>query len=223
VAGGGDLNIIKVLVADDHPVFLEGLCMVLSLNDPGIEVVCSATNGRDAIAKARQYSPDIALLDIIMPVVDGVVAARTIHGEMPGTKVIMLTTFNERSLIRDAIKAGAKGYILKDTPPDRLVRSIKAVYEGNVLFSENVITSLDWGQRNPNESNAEDDALLIAQLSTREREILHLLAEGRDNDEIAKRLFISEKTVRNYVSNIYDILDEHSRTKVALWSLKHNI
>ena len=217
------MNAIRVLVADDHPVFLEGLCMVLALNDPGIDVVCSATNGKDAVEKARLYSPDIALLDIKMPVVDGVVAARQIHQEMPETKVVMLTTFNERSLIRDALKAGAKGYILKDTPPDRLVKSIKIVYEGNVLFSENVISALDWQQKDRKESSDEDDALLISQLSMREREILHLLAEGRDNGEIAQQLFISEKTVRNYVSNIYATLDEHSRTKVALWSFKHNI
>ena len=197
--------------------------MVLALNDPGIDVVCSATNGKDAVEKARLYSPDIALLDIKMPVVDGVEAARQIHEEMPETKVVMLTTFNERSLIRDALKAGAKGYILKDTPPDRLVKSIKTVYEGNVLFSENVISALDLQQKDRKESNDEDDALLISQLSMREREILHLLAEGRDNGEIAQQLFISEKTVRNYVSNIYAILDEHSRTKVALWSFKHNI
>lgn len=214
-----------MLIADDHPVFLEGLCRVLSLNENEIEVVCTAEDGEDAIRKERAYKPDVVLLDIKMPGINGVEATRAIKSNHPNVKVIMLTTFNDRDLIEGALKAGANGYILKDTHPDQLIQSILSVYEGNVLLSEKVAASMEWeqGEQKHGRDVKKIDRDPYKDFSKRDRDILRLMAQGKDNSEIAEELFISEKTVRNYVSNIYDRLGMHSRTKVVLWALRNRL
>ena len=216
---------IRVLVADDHPVFLEGLCRVLSLNENKIEVLCTAENGEDAIRKEKEYKPDVVLLDIKMPGINGVEATKAIKANRPNVKVIMLTTFDDKDLIQGALKAGANGYILKDTHPDQLIQSIISVYEGNILLSEKVAASMEWEQEDKKKDRGgkKIDKDPYKDFSKRDRDILRLMSQGKDNFEIAEELFISEKTVRNYVSNIYDKLGVHSRTKVVLWALKNRL
>ena len=206
-------NRIRLLVADDHPVYLEGLCTVISLRAPDLEVVATATNGKEAIERERQFQPDVVLLDIIMPLLSGVEAARRIHERNPEAKVLMLTTFDDRSLIREAIKAGAKGFILKDTPIDDMIQDIRVVSLGNLLLSATVADSLAAG---PVDADDSGPGRALRELTSREKEILVLLSEGMGNSMIAERLYISEKTVRNYVSHIYDVTGIHSRTELAV-------
>jgi DNA-binding NarL/FixJ family response regulator len=213
---------IRLLVADDHPALLEGLCTVLTLNDPELEIVATATNGKDAVAAAARSDPDVILMDIKMPEMSGVEAARAMRKERPDLKILMLTTFDDRELIADAMAAGAKGYILKDTPLLEIIDAIKAVHHGQVLMSERVAAKLDWTAKSEAEATGPTPPE-IEELSNREREILRLIAGGRNNRQIAEELFISEKTVRNYVSRIYEVLGLHNRTRVALWARERGI
>ncbi len=215
---------IKVLVADDHPVFLEGLCSILTLRDSEIELVSSVSDGREAVEEVKKLTPDVVLLDIKMPVMNGVEAARIIKESTPETKIIMLTNFEDRDLIIAALKVGANGYILKDAPIPQLIQSIRTVYQGNVLISPKVaekLISTDEKQDIGNQSIPQDGKL--DDLTSREKQILILMTRGRENWEIAQELFISEKTVRNYASQIYAILGVNNRTQAVLWALENGI
>ncbi len=215
---------IKVLVADDHPVFLEGLCSILTLRDSEIELVSSVSDGREAVEEVKKLTPDVVLLDIKMPVINGVEAARIIKESTPETKIIMLTNFEDRDLIIAALKVGANGYILKDAPIPQLIQSIRTVYQGNVLISPKVaekLISTDEKQDIGNQSIPQDGKL--DDLTSREKQILILMTRGRENWEIAQELFISEKTVRNYASQIYAILGVNNRTQAVLWALENGI
>ena len=215
---------IKVLVADDHPVFLEGLCSILTLRDSEIKLVSSVSDGREAVEEVKKLTPDVVLLDIKMPVMNGVEAARIIKESTPETKIIMLTNFEDRDLIIAALKVGANGYILKDAPIPQLIQSIRTVYQGNVLISPKVaekLISTDEKQDIGNQSIPQDGKL--DDLTSREKQILILMTRGRENWEIAQELFISEKTVRNYASQIYAILGVNNRTQAVLWALENGI
>jgi DNA-binding NarL/FixJ family response regulator len=215
--GGDVVKRIRLLIADDHPVFLEGLCAVLPFKDPGIEIVGTAADGAEAVRRALALEPDIVLLDIKMPRMSGVEAARTILGRRRETRIIMLTTFDDRDLIVEAMEAGAKGFLLKDTPTSQIIAGIRTVHEGNVLISEAAAAKLRW------DGSGVEAARELAEMSEREREVLRLMAEGRDNGQIAQTLHLSEKTVRNYVSLIYDILGVDNRTQAVLWALNNGI
>lgn len=215
---------IKVLVADDHPVFLEGLCSILTLRDSEIELVSSVSDGREAVEEVKKLTPDVVLLDIKMPVMNGVEAARIIKESTPETKIIMLTNFEDRDLITAALKVGANGYILKDAPILQIIQSIRTVFQGNVLISPKVaekLISTDEEQDIGNQLLPQDGK--VDDLTSREKEILILMTRGRENWEIAQELFISEKTVRNYVSQIYAILGVNNRTQAVLWALENGI
>jgi len=232
---------IRVLIADDHPIFLEGLKTFISLEDPGIEIVATATNGREAVEGERLHQPDVVLMDIKMPVMDGIAAALAMRARRPGVKIIMLTTFDDRELIANAIRAGAKGYLLKDARADEVVRAIRTVHEGNMLILDVAADKLF--QRTENAAGGRDarpevdgrgpakpagarSAPLPAEfcaLTEREREILSLIARGFSDAEIGEELFISEKTVRNYVSHIYEILDAPSRAHAIRWAIEKGI
>lgn len=210
---------IRLLIADDHPVFLEGLCAVLPFKDPGIEIVGTAANGAEAVERERTLDPDVVLMDIKMPGMGGVEAARRMIARRADLRIIMLTTFDDRELIVQALEAGAKGFLLKDTPTSQIVQGIRSVHEGNVLISSSAAAKLDWGGR----ARAEETPRELTEMTEREREVLRLMAEGRDNDRIARELGLSEKTVRNYVSIIYDVLGVQNRTEAVLWALNHGM
>jgi NarL family two-component system response regulator LiaR len=210
---------IRLLIADDHPLFLEGLCAVLPFKDPDLEVVGTAVDGAEAVEKARELRPDIVLLDIKMPRMSGVEAAREILRSDPNTRIIMLTTFDDRELIVDAMEAGAKGFLLKDTPTSQIIQGIHAVHDGQVLMSEAAAAKLRWGHSAQPSPQPKE----LAEMSSSERAVLRLMAEGKDNEQIAAALKLSEKTVRNYVSLIYDILGVNNRTQAVLWALNNGI
>lgn len=212
---------IKVLVADDHPVFLEGLTTVLELKDPSIELVGTASNGREAVELQARKKADVVLLDIKMPEMGGVEAAIAIRRHHPNTKLIMLTTFDDRELVDSALQAGAHGYLLKDTPVSEIVKAIKAAHRGRMLMSPRVAEKLTHIDEDRGESGFAIRQL--AELTAREREILTLMAKGNDNNAIAEELFISEKTVRNHVSHIYHIIGVHNRTQAVIWAFDQGL
>ena len=218
---------IRLLIADDHPLFLEGLCTILPLKDPRMIVVGAVENGREVIRTYEETNPDVVLLDIKMPDMDGIEAAKQIRNHDPDAKIVMLTTFSDRQLVCDALTAGAKGYILKTTPVQQVVEDIKTVYNGNLLMSGGVVEELrgslrvDAATRPANEIPREAYVIInrMPELNAKEREILSLMVRDLNNQQIADRLFLSEKTVRNYVSHIYGILGIHDRAGVRIWLL----
>jgi len=189
---------LRVLIADDHPVFRGGLSALLS-TDPGVSVVGEAATGAEAVALAADEQPDVVLMDLHMPDLDGVAATAEILQANPRTAVLVLTMFDDDNSVFAAMRAGARGYLLKGTNQADIVRAVHAVAAGGATFGPAVAQRmLDYfahGQSQPE--------VAFPQLSDREREVLDLLAQGESNTRIASRLFISEKTVRNHVSNIF--------------------
>jgi DNA-binding NarL/FixJ family response regulator len=201
---------IRVLIADDHNVVRQGLRVFLGL-DPELEVVASeAANGEEALHMARQLQPDVVLMDLIMPVMDGVTATEAIRRELPGTEVVALTSVLEDSLLVGAVRAGAIGYLLKDTHADELCRAIKSAAAGQVHLAPQAAMRLMREVRTPGRPEA---------LTERENDVLQLLARGASNKEIARDLSLGEKTVKTHVSNILSKLGVQSRTQAAFLAL----
>jgi NarL family two-component system response regulator LiaR len=201
---------IRILIADDHSVVRQGLQMFLGL-DEALEVVGEAANGEEAVRLARELKPDVVLMDLLMPVMDGVTATAAIRRELPDTEVVALTSVLEDQMISEAIRAGAIGYLLKDTQADELSRAIKAAAAGQVQLSPQVATRLMRELRVADKPE---------KLTDREVEVLQLLARGKSNKEIAAALFIGEKTVKTHVSNILSKLGVSSRTQAALYAVR---
>jgi DNA-binding NarL/FixJ family response regulator len=199
---------IRIVIADDHSVVRQGLRMFLSL-DPELEVIGEAANGQEAVSAAHQLKPDVVLMDMLMPVMDGIEATRTIRSELPDTEVIALTSVLEDNAVVGAVKAGAIGYLLKDTQADELCRAIKAAAAGQVQLSPQAAARLMREVRAPDSPQS---------LTEREVDVLRLLAAGRANKEIAMALTIGEKTVKTHVSNILMKLGVQSRTQAALYA-----
>lgn len=199
---------IRIVIADDHSVVRQGLRMFLGL-DPDLEVIGEAENGAEALKIARELKPDVVLMDMLMPVMDGIAATSAIRSELPDTEVIALTSVLEDASVVGAVKAGAIGYLLKDTQADELCRAIKAAAAGQVQLSPQAAARLVREVRAPDSPQA---------LTEREIDVLRLLAAGKANKEIAMALTIGEKTVKTHVSNILMKLGVQSRTQAALYA-----
>jgi NarL family two-component system response regulator LiaR len=201
---------VQVLIVDDHSVVRQGLRMFLGL-DPEIEIVGEASNGAEGVQQARELRPQVVLMDLLMPVMDGVTAIATIRGEMPEVEVIALTSVLEDSAVIGAMRAGAAGYLLKDTEAEELSRAIKAAAGGQVYLSPQAAARLVREVRAPGSPET---------LTQRETEVLRLVAQGLANKEIALELGIGEKTVKTHVSNILSKLGVLSRTQAALYAVQ---
>jgi DNA-binding NarL/FixJ family response regulator len=208
---------IRVLVADDHAIVRKGICALLA-TEAHIEVVGEAADGQAVIEQAARLEPDVVLMDLVMPGVDGLEATRQITAHRPETRILVLTSFAGVDKIMPAIKAGALGYLLKDSDPEVLVESIRQVYCGNSSLHPSVARALlEEVARATGDQRAEDRT---ASLTEREAEVLRLVARGWCNQEIAGSLTISEATVRAHVSHILAKLDLTSRTQAALYALR---
>ena len=212
---------IRVLIVDDHAMVRQGLRTFLELQDGStlpIEVIGEAANGKQAIDLAYRTQPDVVLLDLVMPEVDGIQAAERIVECSPHTRVVILTSFGEEDKILPAIRAGAQGYLLKDIPPEELVQAIRRVYLGQVQLHPEIARKLMAALAAHKERTPQD---ATEALTSREREVLQLISEGCNNRVIAEKLVISEKTVKTHVSSILSKLHLEDRTQAAVYALKH--
>ena len=204
---------IRVLIADDHAVVRQGLRTFLELQD-GIEVVGEAADGEQALALVAQAAPDVALVDLVMPGVDGIETIRRLRDSGAATRVIVLTSFLDDDKLLPAVQAGAAGYLLKDVQPQDLVAAIRTVHEGNALLHPAVTARL------LEQLADEPPAQTTEQLTPREREVLALVTRGLANKAIARELGVSEKTVKTHVSNILGKLGVADRTQAALYAVR---
>jgi len=213
-------DLIKIIIADDQRLMREGLKTILELEDD-IEVLGTAANGREALELCRNHCPDIVLMDIRMPEMDGVEATKQITEGKMAASVIVVTTFDDDELIIKALKAGAKTYLLKDLPSEKLLSAIRATYRGDIVLQPEIAAMLvKRASLTGPESAAGTDQHQAEKLTGREKEILALMAEGLSNSEIAGRLYLSEGTVKNLVSIIYGKLGTSDRTRAVLLALK---
>ena len=211
---------INLLICEDQTLMRQGLVTILGL-EPGLKVVGEAGNGREAIEKVRELKPDIVLMDVQMPVMGGVEATRIITGEYPNTRIIILTTFDYEEYVFEGVKAGALGYMLKDTPAPELVSTIKRIYAGERFIQPAVASKLLFefakaDQRKPINANFEP-------LSERETTIISRLAQGMSNREVAEDLALAEGTVRNHVSNILSKLHAANRVQAINLARQHKL
>lgn len=211
----------SVLIADDHPVFRRGLEMLLVREDPEIRVVGSVGDGREAVHAVSALRPDVVLLDARMPGMDGIEATRILKQRRPQLKIVVLTTFDDRDIVQGALAAGAEGFLLKDAPVATIAHAVRVVVSGDRFLSDAAVEILARPDEDPDgvgEAQRRVNALTI-----RQQEVLHLLGQGLRNDEIAETLCISERTIRNYVSQIYEIIGIHNRVEAIFWARSHGI
>jgi two-component system, NarL family, response regulator LiaR len=208
---------IRVLVVDDHPVVREGISSLLETK-PDVEVVGEASNGLEAVAQAEKLSPDVILMDLVMPEMDGIEAIKEIVARRPKARILVLTSFAGDDNIFPALKAGALGYLLKDSGPNELVEAIRQVHRGesslHPIIARRVLHELIHPSNRPE---------VPEQLTDRELEVLRLIGQGRLNHEIAEELVITDATVRTHVSNILGKLQLASRTQAALYAVREGL
>ncbi len=210
----------RILLCDDHAMFRQGLRSILETEE-GFRVIGEAATGREAVRHALSTHPDVILMDIQMPDLDGVAATKTILEEFPGAKVIILTMYRQDRYVFEAVKAGAYGYLLKDAGADDLISAIRRVGDGELLLRPELASSvLDEFRQVKEYAHAEHR---LSELTEREATILRLLAQGSSNIEIADALGVSEKTVRNRLSEIFSKLRLNNRTQAALYALREGI
>lgn len=202
---------IRVVIADDQPLVRTGLRMILTADDQ-IEVTAEAPDGAAAIRACAQHAPDVVLMDVRMPGVDGIEATRAITATEPGPRVLVLTTFDLDEVVYDALRAGASGFLLKDAPEERLVTAIHVVADGGSLFAPSVTRRLieEFAHR------PHGDAVDLTSLTERENEVLRLMARGLSNAEIAAALVVSENTVKTHVSRVLMKLDARDRVQAVV-------
>jgi two-component system NarL family response regulator len=215
-------DVIRVLIADDQALFRRGLYVVLGTED-GIEVVAEAENGEEAIERAEELAPDVVLMDVRMPKINGIESARAIRASVPTTKILMLTVSDEEDDLYEAIKAGANGYLLKEISVEEVAEAIRAVVQGQSLISPSMASKL-LNEFNALVRRAEEKQQFPAPaLTTREIEVLRLVAKGMSNREIADELYISENTVKNHVRNILEKLHLHNRMEAVIYAVKERL
>jgi NarL family two-component system response regulator LiaR len=208
---------IRVLIADDHAILRKGIRALLG-TEPDIEVVGETADGLETVAQAKTLHPDVILMDLVMPKMDGIEATRRITSRLPGIRILVLTSFAADDKVFPAIKAGALGYILKDSGPADLVQAIHQVHRGQPSLEPSIALKMLQELSHPSQRPPTPDPL-----SEREMEVLRLLAQGKSNREIAEQLVITVLTVRTHVSNILGKLHLASRTQAALYALKEGL
>ena len=204
---------IRVVIADDHAVVRAGLGQLLA-TFPDVELVGAAANGDEAVSLCAERTPDVVLMDLEMPVLDGIEATRRIRAAQPEVAVVVLTSFSDRERILKALDAGAVGYLLKDAEPDALARAITAAARGEAPLDPKAARALLSSRRAASPAHG---------LSSREREVLAMVAEGLPNKVIAQRLGISEKTVKAHLTSVYREIGVTDRTQAALWAQRHDV
>jgi DNA-binding NarL/FixJ family response regulator len=209
---------IRVLIADDHHVVRRGLVFFLR-TQKGLEIIGEAANGKEAVELAKSLKPDIILMDLVMPEMDGIQATKIIKKEQPEIKIMMLTSFSDQDHVIPALEAGASGFQLKDIQPDELVTSIKKIMSGENQLHPKATSYLLANLSN--KSKSEKD--LIEELTKRELDVLKEIAKGKSNKEIAAALFITEKTVKTHVSNLLAKLELADRTQAALYAVRNHL
>lgn len=205
---------MKVLIADDDALIRESLKILLDMEDD-IEVIETVSNGQEAFDICHKERPDIILMDIRMPVMDGVLGTKLIKNSFKDVKIVILTTFKDDEYIREAIKNGAEGYILKNQSSDSIIDSLRTVHKGNTVFQKDVANTLT------SMLEKEKRRKLDVDLTQRERDVIKLISEGLSNREISGKLYLSEGTVRNYVTTLLEKLELRDRTQLAIYYLKN--
>ena len=207
---------MNVLIVDDDALIRDGLKVLLELEDD-FTVVGTASNGQEAYEQSVRLQPDLVLMDIRMPVMDGVLGTRKIKAVAPEIKIVILTTFKDDEYIKEAVQSGAEGYILKNQSSDSIIESLRAVGKGNIVFEKEVAGTISSMMH-----NHKKNGLATYELTQRELDILALVAEGLSNKEIAQQLFLSEGTTRNYITALLEKLQLRDRTQLAIFYLKNN-
>jgi two-component system, NarL family, response regulator NreC len=214
------MNVIRILLADDHNVVRKGLCLLLE-SHPGFKVIGEASDGREAVAMAEAHAPDVVVLDVAMPILNGIEAARQISAKLPQTAIVFLSMHSDEGYVLKALKSGAKAYLLKDSAEYDLINAIKAVSEGKAFFSPAISKMLvEEYVREMRERDVDDSYEL---LTTREREILQLFAEGKAPKEVASLLSLSLYTVETHRSNIFQKLNLHSGAELILYAVRKGV
>ena len=213
-AAGRDIH---VLIADDQTLFRSGLAQLLSAA-PRIHIAGEASDGAEALRLAHRLKPDVVLMDLRMPNMDGVEATRRIVKDLPETRVLILSTFDTESYVMQALKSGAHGYVLKDSSPQSIAAAVVSVYEGEHVTSASVAARVRDLATGAQQTKSQIDGL-----TAREVEILRLIAEGIPNKQIAKQLGISEKTARNHISNMYEKLGIYDRAQIVLYAVRKGL
>lgn len=214
---------MRVLIADDIMILRQGLKAVLE-QDPDIEVVALAENGKEALEKSKVYQPDVVLMDMRMPDYDGAYGIRAIKEQLPQIKVLVLTTFDDEETIDKALSSGADGYILKEMEDEKVIASVKSVYAGMSIFGDGVYKVMRT--RMEQTASTSGGAITIESdqhFTDREKDIIKLVAQGYDNKEIATELFLAEGTVRNNISRVLEKLSLKDRTQLAVYAVKHGL
>jgi len=214
------MKTIRILLADDHTVVRKGLRLLLE-SHPDLEVIADAADGRETVALAEQHTPDVVVMDVAMPALNGIEAARQICAKLPHTAIVFLSMHSDEGYVLKALKAGARAYLLKDSAEQDLISAVKAVTEGKAFFSPAISKMLVEDYMRQMQERAVEDSYDL--LTTREREILQLLAEGKSNKEVANVLNLSLYTIETHRSNIFQKLNLHSTAELILYAIRKGV